>query len=150
MPLNTRSPAWASQAADDYLSRFPRDWKVELRAVREEPRRGQSKDKLMAAEADRIRKVLPKGSILVVLDEHGKDLTTVEFSRQLDQWKNHGEEVAFVIGGTDGIAPDLKAEARMMIRLSSMTLPHALARVLLCEQIYRAWSILNNHPYHRA
>ena len=111
--VDLRSPAWAFTAVEDYLTRFPRDWKVELKTVKEEPRHGQSKSDLMAAEADR-------------------------------------ESVAFVIGGTDGIDPALKQESRMMIRLSSMTLPHALARVILSEQIYRAWSILNNHPYHRA
>ncbi len=148
--VDLRSPSWASEAVEDYLQRFPRDWKVELKAVREEPRKGQSKEKLMAAEAERIRKALPKGSALISLDERGKDLTTMDFANLLDQWKNRGEEIAFVIGGTDGIDPGLKKDSRMLIRLSSMTLPHALARVILCEQIYRAWSILNNHPYHRA
>ena len=104
----------------------------------------------MAAEAERIRKSIPKGSLLVTLDEHGRDLTTVEFARQLSAWERGGDSVTFVIGGTDGIDPDLKRESRMMIRLSSMTLPHALARVMLSEQIYRAWSVLNGHPYHRA
>ena len=86
----------------------------------------------------------------MTLDEHGKDLTTMAFAKQLDAWQSAGESVAFVIGGTDGIDPELKKESRLMIRISSMTLPHALAKVLLCEQLYRAWSILNNHPYHRA
>ena len=148
--VDLRSPAWASTAVEDYLTRFPRDWKVELKTVKEEPRHGQSKSDLMAAEADRIRKAIPKGSLLVTLDERGKDLTTVEFAKKLSAWQDSGESVAFVIGGTDGIDPALKQESRMMIRLSSMTLPHALARVILSEQIYRAWSILNNHPYHRA
>ena len=148
--VDLRSPAWASTAVEDYLTRFPRDWKVELKTVKEEPRHGQSKSDLMAAEADRIRKAIPKGSLLVTLDERGKDLTTVEFAKKLSAWQDSGESVAFVIGGTDGIDPALKQESRMMIRLSSMTLPHAIARVILSEQIYRAWSILNNHPYHRA
>ncbi len=148
--VDIRSPGWATEASQDYLSRFPRDWKVELKAVKEEPRRGQTREKLMAAEAERIRKAIPKGAVLVTLDEHGKDLTTMAFAKQLDAWQSAGESVAFVIGGTDGIDPELKKESRLMIRISSMTLPHALAKVLLCEQLYRAWSILNNHPYHRA
>lgn len=148
--VDLRCPGWAAEACDDYLSRFPRDWKVEAKAVREEPRRGQPKEKLMAAEAERIRKALPKGAVLVTLDEHGRDLTTMQFARQLDAWQSEGSPVAFVIGGTDGIDPALKKESRLMIRISSMTLPHALAKVLLCEQLYRAWSVLNNHPYHRA
>lgn len=148
--VDLRSPGWAAEAVSDYLGRFPRDWKVELKTVKEEPRRGHPKEKLMAAEAERIRKSIPKGSLLVTLDEHGRDLTTVEFARQLSAWERGGDSVTFVIGGTDGIDPDLKRESRMMIRLSSMTLPHALARVMLSEQIYRAWSVLNGHPYHRA
>ena len=148
--VDLRSPGWATEAVSDYLGRFPRDGKVALKTVKAEPRRGQPKEKLMAAEAERIRKSIPKGSLLVTLDEHGRDLTTVEFARQLSAWERGGDSVAFVIGGTDGIDPDLKRESRMMIRLSSMTLPHALARVMLSEQIYRAWSVLNGHPYHRA
>ncbi len=147
--VDLRNPAWATEAADDYLSRFPRDWKVELKTVKEEPRRGQTKEKLMEAEAERIRKALPKDAVLICMDERGRDFTTAAFAKQFQSWQDAGESVAFVIGGTDGIDAQLKKESRFMLRLSSMTLPHAMARVMLCEQIYRAWSILNNHPYHR-
>ncbi|MCG5030343.1 23S rRNA (pseudouridine(1915)-N(3))-methyltransferase RlmH [Mesosutterella sp. OilRF-GAM-744-9] len=148
--VDLRSPAWSSQACEDYAKRFPRDWKVELRTVREEPRRGQPREKLMAAEAERIRRAVPKNSILIALDERGRDLTTMQFAAELRRWQEEGESPAFIIGGTDGIDAALKKDCRMLIRLSSMTLPHALARVVLFEQLYRAWSILNNHPYHRA
>ena len=84
------------------------------------------------------------------MDEHGKDLTTMDFSKKIRQWRDSGESVAFIIGGADGLDPEIKAKAHMLMRLSSMTLPHAMARVLLVEQIYRAFSILTNHPYHRA
>ena len=87
---------------------------------------------------------------VVVLDEHGKDLTTVDLARQMHAWGGEGDRVVFVIGGPDGLAPEVKAAARATVRLSAMTLPHALARVLLAEQLYRVWSIEAGHPYHRA
>ena len=104
----------------------------------------------MAAEGERIKKALEPGDYVVVLDEHGRDLTTVDFAKFIAKGRTDGETLVFIIGGPDGLAPDVKALARETIRLSAMTLPHALARVLLAEQIYRAWSILANHPYHRA
>lgn len=148
--VGLRQPEWADSAVRDYLARFPKDWPVTLKEVKAEPRSGQSTAKLMQAEAERILKAVPAGDILVALDEHGRDLTTMDFARRLEGWQNEGAGVAFVIGGADGLDAALKAKARMMMRVSSMTLPHAFARVLLAEQIYRAWSILHNHPYHRA
>ena len=148
--VGLRQPEWADCAVRDYLGRFPKDFTVQLKEVKAEPRNGQPSAKLMAQEAQRIRKAIPAGDIVVALDEHGKDLTTVDFANKINAWKNEGAGVSFVIGGADGLDAELKRGARLMIRLSSMTLPHAFARVLLAEQIYRAWSILNNHPYHRA
>ncbi len=84
-----------------------------------------------------------------MLDERGSQLTTVALARQLKSWQLEGDDVALVIGGPDGLDPEFKAKAQMRIRLSDMTLPHAFARVLLIEQLYRAWSINANHPYHR-
>lgn len=147
--VGLRQPEWADTAVKDYLARFPKDFNVTVKEVKAEPRAGQPTAKLMAAEAERIRKAIPAGDIIVALDEHGRDLTTMDFAKRIDGWKNEGCGVSFLIGGADGLDPDLKKSARMMMRISSMTLPHAFARVLLSEQIYRAWSILNNHPYHR-
>ncbi len=148
--VGLRQPEWADAAVKDYLARFPKDFTVSVKEVKAEPRAGQPAAKLMALEAERIRKAIPHGDIVVALDEHGKDLTTMDFARKIDGWKNEGAGVTFLIGGADGLDKSLKDGCRMMMRISSMTLPHAFARVLLCEQIYRAWSILNNHPYHRA
>ncbi|EHY30702.1 23S rRNA (pseudouridine(1915)-N(3))-methyltransferase RlmH, partial [Sutterella parvirubra] len=111
---------------------------------------GQTPAKLMAAEAERILAAIEPDDFVVVLDEHGADLDTQAFAKALAGWGREGERVVFVIGGPDGLSPDVKARARTTIRLSAMTLPHALCRVLLAEQIYRAWSIYANHPYHRA
>lgn len=148
--VGLRQPAWADEAVRDYLARFPRDFTVSVKEVKAETRSGQPAAKLMAAEAERIEKAIPAGDIVVALDEHGRDLTTMDFARKIQGWQNEGAGVTFIIGGADGLDPKIKTQARLMMRISSMTLPHAFARVLLCEQIYRAWSILHNHPYHRA
>ena len=147
--VGLRQPAWADEAVRDYLGRFPKDFTVTVKEVKAEPRAGQPAAKLMQLEAERIRKAIPAGDIVVAMDEHGRDFTTMDFAKKVDGWKNEGCGVTFLIGGADGLDPELKKGCRMMLRLSSMTLPHAFARVMLVEQIYRAWSILNNHPYHR-
>lgn len=141
---------WAQDAVRGYLARFPRTWPVELKEIRTEPRAGQTPARLMALEGERILAALEPGDFVVVLDEHGRDFTTVEFARALAEWRMEGDRIVFVIGGPDGIAPAVKEQAHRTMRLSAMTLPHALARVLLAEQIYRAWSIEAGHPYHRA
>ncbi len=150
--IGQRQPEWADAAVHDYLSRFPTDYRVELKALKAEARRGQMQnpDRVRAAEASRIRSALPTGCAVVALDERGKDWTTQQLAQQLSRWRDASEPVAFVIGGPDGLDDGLKSEARLQLRLSSLTLPHALARVVLVEQLYRAWSILAQHPYHRA
>ena len=148
--VGQRIAEWAQSATGDYLSRFPRDFRVELKEIRTEPRAGQTPAKLMAAEGERILAAVEPGDFVVVLDEHGKDLTTMDLARQFARWRADGATPVFLLGGPDGLSPDVKAAAKMTLRLSAMTLPHAFARVLLAEQIYRAWSILAKHPYHRA
>ncbi len=144
-----RVPEWAQTAYDDYAKRFPPELKVELKTVKSEPRTSRTVESVMAAEAERIRAAVPKGSRLVVLDERGTALTTKALAQQLQQWQLGGDDVALVIGGADGLDPQLRAQAYQRIRLSDLTLPHAMVRVLLIEQLYRAWSINANHPYHR-
>ena len=151
--VGQRQPAWAEAAVDDYLARFPADFKVELKDVKAEARTGKGNDptpRLMAAEAARIRAAVPSGGRIVALDERGADWTTDKLAAALGRWRDQGIHPVFVIGGPDGLDPDLKKTAHTQLRLSSLTLPHALARVLLAEQLYRAWSMLANHPYHRA
>ena len=104
----------------------------------------------MKAEAEHILAKIEDDDWVVVLDEHGKDATTMALARSIASWRSDRREIVFVIGGPDGLAPEVKARANETLRLSAMTLPHALARVLLSEQLYRAWSILAGHPYHRA
>jgi 23S rRNA (pseudouridine1915-N3)-methyltransferase len=151
--VGQRLPAWAQTAVDDYLSRFPADFKVDLKEVKAEPRRGTDRaatPRLLAAEAVRIRAALPAGARVVALDERGADWSTATLAATLGRWRDEGAHPAFVIGGADGLDAEVKRSAHTRLRLSSLTLPHALARVLLAEQLYRAWSMLANHPYHRA
>jgi 23S rRNA (pseudouridine1915-N3)-methyltransferase len=105
---------------------------------------------MTAAEAARLSRALPRGAFVVALDERGREMTTAELARWLDARRRDGRDLAFLIGGADGLAEEAKRAAQATLRLSAMTLPHGLARVLLAEQLYRAASILENHPYHRA
>ncbi len=148
--VGTRLPAWADAAFAEFAKRMPRELSLELKEIKAEPRSGgKPVEALLAAEAGRIRAALPARCRLVALDERGADLATPQLAGRLRQWMETGDDVAFVIGGPDGLAPDLKAAAAETLRLSSLTLPHALARVLLAEALYRATSLLKNHPYHR-
>ena len=147
--VGQRQPRWADEAIDDFIKRFPPDFAVTIREIKPEARSGQPIERVLAAEAERLRAAITAGGIVVALDEQGRDWTSAELARQLGRWRDASEHVTFVIGGPDGLAAELKRSARVLLRLSSMTLPHALARVLLVEQLYRAWSILAGHPYHR-
>jgi 23S rRNA (pseudouridine1915-N3)-methyltransferase len=147
--VGQRMPDWAQTAYDDYAKRFPPDCRVEIKTVKTEPRGSKTLETLYAAERTRIEAALPKGARVVVLDERGTALTTVALAKHLRDWQMGGDDVALIIGGPDGLDPAFKAAAHMRIRLSDLTLPHAMARVLLIEQLYRAWSVNANHPYHR-
>lgn len=147
--VGQRVPDWAQTAWDDYAKRFPYELKVELKAVKTEPRGSKTVEALVAAERGRIEAALPKGCRIVVLDERGTPLTTVALAAKLQNWQLESDDVVLVIGGPDGLDPAFKQAAHERIRLSDLTLPHAMVRVLLIEQLYRAWSINANHPYHR-
>ena len=147
--VGQRVPDWAQTAWDDYAKRFPFELKVELKAVKTEPRASKTLESLYAAERVRIEAAIPKGSRIVALDERGTTLTTMALASKLQNWQLGGDDVAMVIGGPDGLDPAFKSAAHERLRLSDLTLPHAMVRVLLIEQLYRAWSINANHPYHR-
>ena len=147
--VGQRVPDWAQTAWDDYAKRFPPELKVELKAVKTEPRGSKTLDTLYAAERARIESVIPRGARVVALDERGTSLTTVALAAKLKAWQLGADDVALVIGGPDGLDPSFRQAAHERIRLSDLTLPHAMARVLLIEQLYRAWSINASHPYHR-
>ena len=147
--VGQRVPDWAQTAWDDYAKRFPYELKVELKAVKTEPRGSKTVETLYAAERARIEAVIPKGCRIVALDERGTTLTTVALAQKLQHWQLESDDIALVIGGPDGLDPAFKQAAHERIRLSDLTLPHAMVRVVLIEQLYRAWSINANHPYHR-
>ena len=148
--VGQRVPGWAQTAWDDYAKRFPPELRLELKAIKTEPRAGgRTPEQLMAAERQRIEAATPRGAHVVVLDERGSGLNTVALAGRLRQWQGQGGDVALLIGGPDGLDPALRQAAHERIRLSDLTLPHAMVRVLLIEQLYRAWSVNAGHPYHR-
>ena len=147
--VGQRQPDWADAAWADFSKRFPPEMRLEIKAVKAEPRSGKSAAQCMAAEAARIDAACPKGARRVLLDERGTRLTSAQLAERLAFWRGDGRDVALLIGGPDGIDPALKANADETLRLSDLTLPHAFARVLLAEALYRAWSLHSGHPYHR-
>ena len=147
--LGQRMPAWVAAGFDDYARRLPREFALELIELKPEPRgRGKSLGQTLAAEAARIAAATRDWTI-VALDERGASWTTSEFAARLRGWSNSQQSVAFLIGSADGLAETTKRDADVIMALSALTLPHGLARVVLAEQIYRAASLLQGHPYHR-
>ena len=147
--VGLKVPDWAQTAYDDYAKRFPPEIRVELKAVKTEPRASKTLDALLLAEKFRIEAAIPRKTHIVALDERGSNVTTVALAERLKIWQLSGDGVAIVIGGPDGLESGFKKAAHERLRLSDLTLPHAMVRVLLIEQLYRAWSITINHPYHR-
>ena len=147
--VGQRVPDWAQAAWDDYAKRFPPEMRLELKAVKTEPRASKTLQSLLAAERERIEAAIPRGARIVALDERGTTLTTLALAAKLKEWQLENDVVALVIGGPDGLDPAFRQAAHERIRLSDLTLPHAMVRVLLSEQLYRAWSINAGHPYHR-
>jgi len=147
--VGLKVPDWAQTAYDDYAKRFPPEIKLELKAVKTEPRASKTLDTLLLAEKSRIEAAIARGTHIVALDERGTHVTTLALAERLKAWQLSGDDVAIVIGGPDGLEPGFKKAAHERLRLSDLTLPHAMVRVLLIEQLYRACSITINHPYHR-
>ncbi|CAD5372029.1 Ribosomal RNA large subunit methyltransferase H [Rubrivivax sp. A210] len=148
--IGQRQPAWADAAWADFAKRFPPEMRLEIKALKAEPRSGgKTAAQCMAAEAQRITAALPKGARRVVLDERGSTATSRQLAERMRGWRAQGGDVALLIGGPDGLDPALVNGADETLRLSDLTLAHAFARVLLAEALYRAWSVLEGHPYHR-
>jgi 23S rRNA (pseudouridine1915-N3)-methyltransferase len=147
--VGQRQPAWADAAWADFAKRLPPEWHFDLKALKAEPRAGKTATQCMAAEAARFDQALGKGWRRVVLDEHGSRRSTAQLAERLQLWQADGRDTALLIGGPDGLDPAIKQTADETLRLSDLTLPHAFARVLLVEALYRAWSVTAGHPYHR-
>ncbi|WP_428851397.1 23S rRNA (pseudouridine(1915)-N(3))-methyltransferase RlmH [Imbroritus primus] len=145
-----KMPTWIEQGFDEYAKRMPPELRIVLKEIRPEQRSSsRTAATVMQLEAARIEAALPKQCRIIALDERGKDWSTVQLADALTGWQREGGDVALLIGGADGLDPALKQRADMLLRVSSLTLPHGMVRVLLAEQLYRAWSITRNHPYHR-
>lgn len=149
-----KPPAWVAAGFEEYARRMPREARIEIAELKPGQRSRQTQSdaavtQILAAEKTRILAAIPSGCVKIALDERGKQLPTVELARRLAGWMQGGRDVAFMIGSADGLDEGLKQDADLLLSLSAMTLPHALVRVLLAEQLYRAISLIHNHPYHR-
>jgi 23S rRNA (pseudouridine1915-N3)-methyltransferase len=147
-----RMPAWVAAGFEEYARRMPRENAVVLKEIRPEPAAPSgpaAAERVRRLEGERLRAAVPPGALTVALDERGQSLRTEALARLIDGWSHEGRDVAFLIGGAEGLDPALRQSAQLMLSLSAMTFPHQLVRVVLAEQLYRAVSLLRNHPYHR-
>ena len=150
LAVGHKMPSWITEGFNEYTKRMPREAKIELLEIKPEPRTtGKTVVQIMEAEAQRIRAALPQDALRIVLDERGSHWSTKQLAQQMQDWLGGGRDVAFVIGGADGLHESIRSSANQLLALSAMVLPHGMVRVLLAEQLYRAHSLLNNHPYHR-
>jgi 23S rRNA (pseudouridine1915-N3)-methyltransferase len=149
LAVGHKLPEWVAKGCAEYLKRMPRELPLAVVEIKPEPRGSKTREQLLAAENVRLQAGLQGFRRVVVLDERGADLCTLDLAQRLEHWMREGGDTAFVIGSADGIDEALKQQADDTIRLSSLTLPHAMARLILCEQLYRAVSVVKNHPYHR-
>lgn len=150
LSVGHKMPAWIQDGFHEYARRMPPEIRVEMTEIKPEERgAGRSVDKARAIEAERLLAALPEGATLLALDERGKPVSTQGLSVMLAEWMRDGSHPVFAIGGADGHGDAVKERADKLVSLSALTLPHGLVRVVLAEQLYRAWSILARHPYHR-
>lgn len=147
--IGTRMPPWVRSGCDEYLRRLRGGLAVVLTEIEPAARRAGGAGPAIAREGEKLLAALQPADHVIALDERGRELTTRELARWLGGRMQHGEDLAFLLGGADGLAPAVRSRSDFTLALSRLTLPHALARVLLCEQLYRAHCILANHPYHR-
>ncbi|MDD2914155.1 MAG: 23S rRNA (pseudouridine(1915)-N(3))-methyltransferase RlmH [Gallionella sp.] len=145
-----KMPDWITAGFNEYAKRMPREAKIELAEIKPEPRTtGKTTAQIMEAEAQRIQSALPQNCLRIALDERGAQTTTKQLAAQMQEWMREGRDVAFIVGGADGLHDSVKRSAQQLLAVSAFTLPHAFVRVLLAEQLYRAHSLMHNHPYHR-
>jgi 23S rRNA (pseudouridine1915-N3)-methyltransferase len=147
--LGHRMPGWVHAGFGEYTKRMPPEARIDLIELKPEDRASRAIDRVLILEAARIDAAVPRHAERIVLDERGTLVTTTMLADWLRQWMDEGVSPCFIIGSADGLAPEVKKSARRSIALSGCTLPHGMVRVMLAEQLYRAWSLLDNHPYHR-
>jgi 23S rRNA (pseudouridine1915-N3)-methyltransferase len=154
--VGTRPPEWVKKGFAEYARRLPREMPLELvelspasRSKGRSRHAGSGARQIREVEGERLLAQVKDTDWVVALDEHGKTCSTLELAQKLENWRMQGRDVTFLIGGAEGLADACRARANEILSLSAMTLPHALVRVLLAEQLYRAWTIASGHPYHR-
>lgn len=147
--VGNRPPEWVSAGFREYARRMPREMPLELVEVAPAARRNLPPERVQEIESERLLAHVGSRDWLVALDERGRTWSTVELAESLENWRMQGRDVTFLIGGADGLHAGCRARADQVVALSALTLPHALVRVVLAEQVYRAWSIIIGHPYHR-
>lgn len=147
--VGTRPPEWVSAAFADYARRLPREMPLELVQVSPASHKNAGPEQARVQEGRRLLGQVGERDWVVALDEGGRSASTRELAQQMDHWRMQGRDVTFLIGGAEGLATACRARADQVLSLSALTLPHALVRVVLAEQLYRAWTVLTGHPYHR-
>ena len=148
--VGKRLPGWVNQGVDDYLKRLPAEYQVQLIEIAAVKRnKNTDLNKAMNKEADALLAAVPKQNHVVVLERTGEQINTQQLANKLQHWQHDGIGISLLIGGPEGLTPDVCQQAHWQWSLSALTLPHPLARIMVAEQIYRAWSIINRHPYHR-
>ncbi|ACL73353.1 23S rRNA (pseudouridine(1915)-N(3))-methyltransferase RlmH [Thioalkalivibrio sulfidiphilus] len=148
--VGERMPAWVNAAYAEYANRLPAECSLNLKEI-PAVKRGKNADLARIAETEgaRMLEAIPKDCLVVALDEKGRSFSTAELSRRLDDWMHSGRDLALLVGGPEGLTDACRARADLVWSLSPLTFPHPLVRVILAEQVYRAWSLLRGHPYHR-
>ena len=148
--VGTRMPGWVQEGFSEYAGRLPHECRLVLQQIPMARRnRGSSTAQLQREEAERMTAAIPAGTLRVALEVKGSEWSTEQLSGQLSRWMLDGRDVALLVGGPDGLEPSLSASCEQRWSLSRLTLPHPLVRVMVAEQVYRAWSLLRGHPYHR-
>jgi 23S rRNA (pseudouridine1915-N3)-methyltransferase len=151
LAVGTRQPSWINTGFKQYAERLPPECRLQLREIPlSTKRRGGDVGKAVAEEGTRLLAAMPTGASLIALDVSGRSLNSQELARRLERWLQNGRDLALMIGGPDGLAADCMQRAEFTWSLSPLTLPHGLVRVVVAEQLYRAWSLSKGHPYHRA
>lgn len=151
LAIGQRMPGWVSDGYNDYAKRLPAECALKLVEIAPAQRGGNADvAQVLRKEGDKMLAAIPKDAIVIALDVRGKAWSTEELARQMKDWMQSGQDVALLVGGPEGLDPRCLERANVRWSLSALTLPHPLVRVVLAEQLYRAWSILKNHPYHRA
>lgn len=144
-----KMPAWVESACADFTKRMPRELSVEIIDIKPEKRAaGNNTENIQLIEAKRILEAAGR-DFLIACDERGQEVTTLQLAEKVQSWQTLGRDVSIIIGGADGLHASLKQQVNWLWSLSKLTLPHAFVRVLLTEQLYRAYSVIQNHPYHR-